>query len=427
MKIRKFNITHNPFLLFLPFLILYVAVILIFAKNISDGDEGKYLMYAQNLSQGFYTSLSNLDLGNGPGYPIIITPFVALNFSLICIKLLNALFYYFSNILLYKALQQVVPFKFALIFSIIWALYPNTFESMPYVLTEVFASSLIPLIIFTLIKAFKNNNTKKALKYILFAGLSIGYLALTKPIFGYVLIFMIGGTFLLWIINVTNENLKKSIVVLIIAFFTTIPWLVYTYHISGKMFYWSSYGGNNLYWMSSPYEGESGSWIEYPFDKIGTQIRIEGSNKIIDSLHKNDFNEINKYKGLKEDDIYKKIAINNIKSHPFKFIKNCFSNVGRMLFNFPYSYKLQKPETLVRLPFNGIILVFILFCIIPTVINWRKIVFPLRFLLFFSFLYFGGSILGSAETRMFTMIVPILLFWIAYTIPKSVKIKMHWQ
>ncbi len=426
MKIKKNNITHNPFLLFLPFLIFYVAVILIFAKSISEGDEGKYLMYAQNLSQGFYTSLSNLDLGNGPGYPIIITPFVALNFSLIYIKLLNALFYYFSNILLYKALQQIVPFKFALIFSIIWALYPNTFESMPYVLTEVFATSLMPLIIFTLIKAFKNNNTKNARKYTLFAGLSIGYLALTKPIFGYVLIFMIGGILLLWIINLTNENLKKSIVVLIIAFLTTIPWLVYTYHLSGRIFYWSSYGGNNLYWMSSPYQSESGSWIEYPFDAIGTNIRVEGSNKIIDSLHKNDFNEINKYEGLKKDDIYKKIAINNIKSHPVKFIKNCFSNVGRMLFNYPYSYKLQKPETLARLPFNGIIMVFILFCLTSTVINWRKIIFPLRFLLFFCFLYFGGSILGSAETRMFTIIVPILLFWIAYIIPKSIKIKMHW-
>ena len=98
-----------------------------------------------------------------------------------------------------------------------------------------------------------------------------------------------------------------------------------------------------------------------------------------------------------------------------------------MLFNYPYSYTIQKPETLLRLPLNGIIAVFMLFCLIPTFINWRKIIFPVRFMLFFTLLYLGGSIFGSAETRMFTVIVPILLFWIAYIIQKSIKIKLKFD
>jgi hypothetical protein len=178
--------------------------------------------------------------------------------------------------------------------------------------------------------------------------------------------------------------------------------------------------------MSSPYKGEYGNWIQYPLDPLDDNKRIPGSDDIINMYHQKDFDEIFKYKGVEQDDIYKKIVINNIKSHPIKYIENCFSNVGRILFNFPRSYEIQKPGTLLRLPLNGIIVVLMLFCLIPTIVSWRKIIFPIRFLLFFALIYFGGSILGSAETRMFTIIVPILLTWIAFIIQKSVKINFSW-
>ena len=446
MKIRKLNEGKNPFLLFLPFLMLYVIIILIFAENVNSGDENRYLMYAQNLSDGFYTlPPPYLDLGNGPGYPLIITPFVALKLPIIYIKLMNALFYYFSIVLLFKALHQIVPFKFALTFSLIWALYPNTFEAISYILPEVFGSSLVPLLIFTIVKVFKNDSVKQNRKFILFAGLSFGYLALTKPIFGYVLIFMVIGTVLLWIINKTNVNLKKSITVLIIAFITTIPWLVYTYNMTGKILYWSSFGGNNLYWMSTPYENEYGNYTNYPFDTVDNKTMLPGSAKQIKLNHEKDFQKIleNKeaqklyikdgkiigspYAGLIQDTILKRIAVQNIKSHPFKFIQNCFSNAGRIFFNYPADYTLQKPSTLLRLPVNGTILVFAAFCFIITLANWKGILFSIRLLLFLGLFYFCGSLLGSAGSRMFSLVVPILLIWIAYILQRTVKIKVRFD
>jgi hypothetical protein len=68
-----------------------------------------------------------------------------------------------------------------------------------------------------------------------------------------------------------------------------------------------------------------------------------------------------------------------------------------------------------------------LFCMIPTFKNWKKIPYSIRFLLIFALLYFCGSILGSAETRMFTIIVPILLVWIAYIIQKTVIFKLRFE
>jgi len=444
MELKRIDTFKNPFTLFLPFLIFYIVLILIYATPDLYGDESRYLVFATNLTHGFFSPPTPfLDLGNGPGYSLIMAPFVALKLPLISVKLLNALFYYISTVLLFKALERIVPYKFAAIISFVWALYPNTFEQIPYAISEVFASSLIPLFIFCITFAFNNVSKKIVNRYIIAAGFTFGYLALTKPIFGYVMLAMILGTLVLAIMDRKSVNYKRILIILLIAFGVTTPWLAYTYHMTGRIFYWSSFGGNNLYWMSSPYENEYGDWHSHIFDDINEPAEglIPGSAKLIESIHGKDFEKIfdspearklyvkdgkihgKPYTGLIQDDVLKRIAYENIKSHPFKFIQNCLSNAGRMIFNYPTSYTLQKPSTLKRLPINGILLVLSAFCFIMTIAYWRKTLFSIRFLLFFGLIYFGGSILGSAEPRMFTVIVPILLFWIAYILQRTVKIK----
>ena len=424
MKNKK--LLKNPFLLFLPLLIFYLILILLFSfDNILIGDQTRYLSYAKNLLNGYYSPPApNIDLGNGPGYPIFLTPFVALKSPLLFIKLMNGVFYYFSTVFLYKSLQQVVTNRFALIFSLIWAFYPTFYEQMIFVLPEVFASSLIPLLIFLVLKIFKTNNGLINKKYLAFGGFVLGYLALTKPIFGYVIMVMMPAMAFLWLLNKRSLNYKKGVLILIFSLVTTLPYLIYTFNLTGKIFYWSSFGGNNLYWMSTPYEGEYGSWHPDFYDPNIKQS-VPGSEELIRKHHQIAFDVIAKYKGVEQDNRLKKLAIKNIEKYPLKFLKNCVSNAGRIIFNFPYNYETQKPGTLRRLPINGTILIFALFCLIPTLINWKNIPFPIKFLLFFALLYFCGSLLGSAENRMFVMGVSVLLLWIAYILERTVKIKLN--
>ncbi|MDP4283528.1 MAG: hypothetical protein Q8891_03830 [Bacteroidota bacterium] len=440
---REIKLIKNPFLLFLPFLILYIILVLIFPSNGTTGDESRYLIYSQYMVNGHLPpSESGFEFfGNGPGYSIILIPFIALHLPLFIIPMMNAVLYYFSIILLFKSLTNIASFRTSLIVSMFWALYYNSYDFMILILPETLAAFLICLLIFSLTKAFQNENSKK---YIYLSGFVFGYLALTKPIFGYVLLFILIGSGLLWIIRRKITNYQKAIFISLIAMATTLPYLVCTYHVTGKIFYWSSLGGNNLYWMTTPYEGEYGDWLSSPKsipDTISHQQKYDGFEKFIKSdrdlhiseynalkeaNHKRDYEEINKFKGgFERDDAFKRIAFNNIKSHPVKFIENCISNAGRMLFNFPFSYKLQTPRTLIRIPLGGTMAVLIIFCLIPTFTNWRKIIFPLRFMLFLALLYLGGSILSSAETRMFTVVVPLLLFWIGYILQKTVKINLR--
>jgi len=445
LRSTKNKINQNPFLLFSPFFLLYIVLVLKFQVNIFTGDEIRHVYFANNLLKGFYSPPSpHINLGVGPGYPIIIAPFLALHLPYLFIKSLNALFYYLSIIFLFKSLRQFVSFRKTILVCLFWGCYYVMFTYLFFMLTEILTMLLVTMLIFCIIKAFGSQDRRRTKKYIVLAGLVMGYLALTKLVFGYVILGMLMGSGVLWLIKRGVENYRRGLLIAAIALGTTAPYLVYTYHLTDRIFYWGTLAGNNLYWMSSPSVNEYGTW----FPDLAKDSLVQKSNPLIamdirrifipgaeDSLklyHQQDFNEIYQYDneiyqyddGVKLDDAFQRIAQRNIKSHPLKYLQNCVSNVGRMLFGYPNSYMIQKPGDLVRLLPNGIIAVLSLFCLLPTLRNWRKISYSIRYMLFFTAIYLGGSVLGSAEIRMFGVITPVILLWILYIAQKSVRVNL---
>ena len=429
-NMNKNNILQNPYLLFSPFLILFIIYIFIASpSDLTAGDPARYLMYAKNLIQGFYSPPApNIFLRNGPGYPMILMPFLLLNLPLICITLMNAIFYYLSIVFLYKTLKEIVSPKATIIFSLGWACYYIAYQNLPYIVPETWTYFLISIFVYSTIKAIKNDKSSNSWKYILLSGFIFGNIVLAKMIFGYVLVVMIVIIGILWIINKKQERFKKSFSILILALLTTMPYLIYTYSLTGRTFYWGM-GSDSLWCMSTPYEGEYGDW------KIGGNLNdiefgnynIIGSDSIWRAHHLKEFDEINKLTGLKWDDAYKQSAIKNIKEHPFKYAQNVVYNIGRLVFHYPFSYAVQRPKILMVLPLNGILLTLMLFCLIPTLINWRKIPLEIHFILIFALLYLGASALVTAFVRMFTIVVPILFVWIAYILQHTMKINLKFK
>jgi 4-amino-4-deoxy-L-arabinose transferase-like glycosyltransferase len=425
---KKYNLLNNPYLLFFPILIAFIVYVFI-NPTTCVGDEERYVWYAQNMIHGFYSPPApNIILMNGPGYPILLIPFIALKLPLISMTIINAFFYYFSIIFLYKALKEIVSFRITLIFSFAWAFYYLAYQNIPRILTEPFTFFLVSILIFSTMKAFKSENKPSEKKYVLIAGIILGYIVLTKMIFGYVLMLMLIGSAILWIIYRKNLDIRKVFFISTLALLTTSPYLVYTYNLTGRIFYWGT-GNDSLYWMSTPYKGEYGDWtynlnqnpIEYG------NYDIPGADSILKAHHQADFNEINKYTGIERDDAYKRIAIQNIKKHPIKFAENIVFNIGRLVFHYPFSYAVLNPRNLIIFPINGAILTFMIFSLIPTFRNWRKIPVYLKFLLIVTLLYLGGSALVSALLRMFTIIVPILFVWIAFILDRTMKINLKFK
>lgn len=422
----KIKITKNLYLLFLPFLVFFIIFILVNPTK-GNGDEHRYLTFAHNLVNGFYSPPSpNLNLANGPGYPIILMLFVALGLPFTYMTLLNAFLYYFSIIFLFKALEKTVSPSLTLIFSLFWACYYLGYQNLPYIMTETLTYFLISVLIFSVVSAFTSNSPSVIRKYIILAGFIFGYIVLTKIAFIYVLFAILFGSSLLWVFNIKNKNLKKSVVITSIAFITILPYLIYAYNLTGEMFYWNTNTGDSLYWNSTPFSNEYGDWkSDLSEGEPGlSNYNIPGAGDTLKAHHQKDFDLINEYSGRQKDSVYKSIAIDNIKMHPLKFLENCVYNAGRLIFHYPFSEAKERPKILLVFPINGIILTLLLFCMIPTLINWRKISFIIKFLLLITFLYLGMSILVSALVRMFTVIVPILIFWFAYIFENTLRIKL---
>lgn len=419
------KIINNPYLLFSPFLLLFIFIVFKFHTDAFEGDESRYYQFASNLLNGFYSPPApDINLWNGPGYPIILIPFVALSMPLITITLLNAIFQYLSIVLLFKSLRRYASYYKSVAMSIAWGLYYTTYIQLPEIYTESLMYFLITLLVWFLTRAFEDDDKK----YILLSGIVAGYIVLTKILFGYVILFMLAGCSLMWIIKKGNEY-RKSCAILGIAFLVFLPWLLYTYSLTKKPLYLGNSGGVLLYWMSTPHEGELGDWKEPDLStryKAGSLAPSNG-DALLKANHQESHKEIFRYVGVEKDEAYKRIAIDNIRNHPLKFLKNWIANIGRLLFDFPNSYVFQNSNQLFKLPPASATVFLSLLCMVPTILNWKKIPFPIRFLLIFVLLYLAPTTLLSAYSRFFNVIVPVLLLWIGFIVQKTMRFRIRFR
>ncbi|MFI5136198.1 MAG: glycosyltransferase family 39 protein [Sphingobacteriales bacterium] len=409
--IKKF--TRNPWLIFSPFLIYYGHLVVKNKWPTLYGDEIRYVDFAHNLIHGFYSPFpAHINLWNGPGYPLILAPLLALHIPVLYITLLNALYLYLAIVFLYKTLTLVAGNKIALVFSLLLALYPNAQSVLPILYTEALTGFLVSLFIYFVTLCYK----KGSIKYLIIAGFVLGYLTLTKIIFGYVLVICLAICLMLLIFRKNKTFYFRTIKILLIAFALTIPYLAYTCYITGKVFYWGNSGGMSLYWMSSPYENEYGDW-KLPELTNNQYPALFKSAEAVNLLKKNHAKEIGfilKHNEIEQDALFKKIAIDNIRKSPLKFARNYFNNFSRMLFNFPYSYSYQDAAIVSNIITGSLILWASLAGIILTALNWRQIIFPVKFALLITGVYLMLSGALSSYPRQLDVVLPVLLFWLGY-------------
>jgi hypothetical protein len=402
----------DPFLIFFPFLILYIGLILIFSTDVFHGDERRYLYFAENLTKGYYSPPPpEIYIRNGPGYPMVLAPFSALNLPLISFKLLNAIFLYLAVVIFYKTLLFFVKLKTAKYIALLFGFYFPLFQSLPYIMTEVFSVFLVTLFVYFFCSLFQKENTK-FLK-VLIPSFFLAYLALTKIIFGYVISVGI-FVFIIYFLLKKSKKARIAALIFILALSFCIPYLIYTYSLTGRVFYWVD-GGGVLYWMSSPYEGEYGDWHSYRLAKSPQQKK----------KHYDFFDRISRLNPVERNDAIIKEAIKNIKKHPKKYFTNWLANIGRILFSYPYSFAPQSLKTYFTIIPNMFIVVFSVLCSYITMVNRRKIHQEIFLLLIFISIYLFGSSLVSAARRMFFLALPVIGLWLAYILDNFVQIKLY--
>jgi hypothetical protein len=377
------------------------------------GDEARYLMFADNLAHGFYSPVNNINLWNGPGYPFILTPFVLLKLPLLTVKLLNAFLLFMAVLFFYKTLQLYIKNELHVVFiSYLFGIYPPFFIYLHQILTETLSIFLICGLMFHTCKMFNDNRSSK--KNFCIASLYLAYLALTKIFFGYVIL---AGTLLFLFLYFwkKKEIFRKIFAVYLFALLLCSPYLFYTYLLTNRIFYWGDSGGLSLYWMSTPYDNEFGDWFDY--QKVFEDPQL--------GKHHDFFDKIRTLPSVQRDDELKKQAIINIKDHPLKYLKNISANIGRMLFNYPYSFVPQKKRTFFYIIPNMFLAVCSTICVYPYFARRRLIPGEIHFIAVFFVISFTGSALVSAYPRQFMILVPVLLFWLFIVISRTVHIELR--
>lgn len=418
---KKF--TRNPWLIFSPFLLFYIYDIFLNKWPKLYGDEIRYVDFAHNLIHGFYSPPPpHINLWNGPGYPLMLLPFIALKVPVIYITLLNALYQYTAIVFLYKALKLISNNRIALIFSLLLGIYPNALAILPILYTEAFTSFLVSSFVYT-VTLF---HVKGKRRYGVLAGVILGFLTLTKIIFGYVLLISLAVCMVVLLFKKSRSYYLKSAVILLIAFGVTVPYLFYTYQLTHKVFYWGDSGGMSLYWMSTPYNDEYGDW-KLPDLSNRQYPTLFKSAEVVTLLKKNHSKELKfilKHNEVEQDELFKKIAISNIKANPVKFIRNYYYNCSRMLFNFPYSYAYQDAAIVRNIITGSIILWGTVLGIVLTSLNWRRIVSPVKLVLLVTGVYLVLSAALSSYPRQLDVVVPVLLFGIGYLVSNIKKVDL---
>lgn len=377
-------------------------------------DEARYVKYATNLSNGYYSPRDDIDIWAGPGYPIILVPFVLLKLPWLAAKLMNALLLSMAILYFFNTLRFYVKERMALLLSYVLGLAPPIMRYLPHLMTEVFTIFLVCA--FTYHFCNYHNTGYKSRIQLLLSSLYLGYLALTKVIFGYTILVVLIVLCIFFLIKRKNY-VKKSLIIYLLALFFCMPYLFYTYSLTGKIFYWANSGGASLYWMSSPYSDELGDWRS-------TKEVFE--NPLLEK-HLEFYRELSKLSSIQKDDALKKKAINNIISNPSKYLRNWVANVGRLLIYYPYTERPPRTKIyyLASMIPNMFIVVFSFICIYPSYIGRRIIPHEIFAILLFALIAFVCSSMVSAYGRQFQPLIPLFALWIIFTLCNVLKIEVR--
>jgi hypothetical protein len=379
-------------------------VLYLFGSDTLQGDEGRYLQFAENIINGFYANkdLKPGFLWNGPGYPLVISPLVMLGAPLFILRMLNVVFILLGIYFIFRSFRFYFSIHKSLIVASICLVNPYHLHAITRILTEAQAFFLISLCLFSFIQYFCRGRKNALIPFFIASGM----LVLTKAFFSYVFLalFVLGlARFLI--------TKKTKFLTPIFPLLFCLPYLVYTYNITGKVFYWVDSGGSTLYAMASPYESEYGDWFPPYTDRIGLASKVSLTTNpkpgVFFEKHYVFLDSISDFSGIDKDSALKQKAIEYISEHPYKYIKNIMYNYGRIFFRTPFTTRELKPEMkLIFYPYGILNLILVLW-VIANALRYRGDAVPF---VMFALIYLGGIGLVSSESRFLYPIFSVFVF-----------------
>ncbi len=398
----------GPSIPLLPILGVYALVWIVIHKT--PGDEGSYLLYAKNLTHGFYAHTDSLNPGlylwHGPGLPGLLVPLVALHVPLGVMRILvGPVILFAAMIVFHRLVRLYISERAALIATYVLALYLPFFAVIGPIFVEPLATLCFTLAVFFMVHSFRGGRRDH-----IWAGVALAVLALSRVEYGYVVMaaLVLSGVWLL----ASRRSLmaRRSTQAMVVALLLCTPWLVYTYSLTSKPFYWGSSGGLSLYWMSAP--GNLGDW--HGENAAFTIPQLAADRPL--------FTALKRLKPLDQDARLQHIALQNIKHDPKHYLSNLVNNIDRLVFNSPYSFTNEKASSMLYAIPNALLLSALAIALLVAVRLRRRLrreILPIAVL---TALGFAVHVPVAAYARFVIPLVPAAVWLVIAVLAPNVRL-----
>lgn len=333
------------------------------------GDEWRYVWYAENLLEGYYSPRDNVMVWNGPVYPALLVPMVALGWPALVMKLANAVFLALAAACIFDIVAAHRSRWLAGATALFATVTPLGVMHTQLLYTEPFTVFALSAVLWMWFRAVGADTQRRATAWRMGAGVVFAVLVLSKVVFGAVLglalVFVVLGRFVRPVAGAARALTPLVATAAVLC----APWILYTHSLSGQWMHWSSGGGQTLYWMASPFPEEKGEWFHHRAVRDdpmlaahhgATYERIRGDlNSLSDTEVEKSMPGIGRLCTPEADREFRSLAVTNIRARPGLYLRNVVLNLGRLFFGSPYtfprpiSWEIALPGGLVLVGFLG--------------------------------------------------------------------------
>jgi 4-amino-4-deoxy-L-arabinose transferase-like glycosyltransferase len=260
-------------------------------------------------------------LWHGPGLVALLAPLVALDLPLPALRFIEPVLLGCAALLFHRLLRVHLPPRPALLWTAAFALYVPFFSVLPQIHKEPLAILLVVAGMLALTRALAGGGWR----WTVGAGLALGALVMVRLEYGWVALALLAAGLVVLATRRRNATGRRAVAVAAVAVVACVPWLAYTYHLTGQPLYWGTSSGLSLFWMSPTVPGETGQWHE------PSEVPADPALAAYAPL----FRRLETVDPVRSDRILRDRAFTNIRARPELYARNLVANVGRLVFSAP--------------------------------------------------------------------------------------------
>lgn len=394
--------------------LLYAAISWASYSSVPSADEGWYHLTATQFAQGNFFDSTRGEIV-APGYPLFLAGLVRLGIPLWGLKAANVILLIGGLWFLYKMARLFVSERASLITVTILALHPLLLRWVPFLMTESFSFFCMAGFLFCFCSLLRRKTFSTWT--LLFTAAFFATLCLTRSLFAYAAIVEIVACCVLAGIHRKGNPFPfwRAGSAFLLGLFMCVPYLLGTHAQTGKMFYWSSYGGGLFYWISSPYEDEHGDW--HCTEHVS-------ENPTLAARHLEFLTATEALPLDQREAAYRSKAMKNIRQNPSKLIRNWVDNASRLLFGTPRSFKNERAITHIYIWPHVCVVLLCALSVLIVAKRWRDVPPAVQILALLALTYFGASMLLPAMPRYLVPILPIVALWLAFVFSRLVHLRL---